>query len=177
MGINEIKLKFNILDNRTVKKCILDLIPTPLHIDRVKSVYLVTGNLDKSSEILKVSKTTVFRILKKNGVKVGKGTKNWKSLYGTLRRRVTTSKWRKNIIERDGGKCCRCDNVSNTVHHITKLSDIRDSILIKYPDLDPFKDYKSLRCFTDLVMKEHDNVEGEVLCTLCHELEHKYEKR
>lgn len=141
--------------------------------DAIK-IYDLTGSLMRTAKILNVSSTTVWRNLKSQNVIVGGGSKNWKRLYLTLRRRVSKSQWRKDILEKYSYKCNSCQSPSNIVHHIKKLSDLRDEIIKNYPQINPFNSFKELRQFTDLVMNLHHQDEGVVLCRDCHEKEHSH---
>lgn len=171
LSFKEIKTKYNILDNRTLKKYLSDLLPN-LSDERLISVYQACGCLNSTAKILGISRTAVWRRLKKGNIEIGSGSKTWKKVYSTLRARVVRSKWRKGILERDNYKCVKCSLESRIVHHITKLSDIRDLILKNNPHINPLNSYKELRLFTDLVMKVHDEIEGITLCNTCHNLEH-----
>jgi hypothetical protein len=51
-----------------------------------------------------------------------------------------------------------------------------DSVAMHNHNINPFKSYTELRTFTDLVMKEHEKVDGVVLCRDCHEFEHYKDK-
>ena len=160
------------LNFRTVKKHIIDLIPEKTSHDRVIEVYLASGSLKDTGNITGYSPTTVWRILTKHRIPVGNGTSSWKRLYHTLRRRVSNSQWRKSILIRDNFTCQKCYVHSNIVHHKTKLSEIRNQILKENPSIDPFRSYKELREFTDLVLKKHNEIEGIVLCGKCHDVIH-----
>jgi biotin operon repressor len=146
--------------------------PIVYNTTRIVEVYLLSGSLDRVAKILNISRVTVWRQLKKAGVSVGSGTKSWKRLYNTLRRRVSKSDWRLQVLQICNSKCILCDINSNVVHHIKKLSDLRDQIIKEYPDINPFNSYQELRKFTDLVMSLHKIEDGVVLCTDCHEKEH-----
>lgn len=146
-----------------VRKC------DPIEVARV---YQVVGSLKRTAKILDISTTTVWRNLKTQNIHVGGGASNWRRLYATLRRRVTTSQWRKDILERDDYKCIKCGEPSNTVHHIKRLADLRDQIVRTYPTINPFNSFGELRQFTDLVMSLHDTKDGIVLCYKCHDKEH-----
>lgn len=156
---------------RTVRKNIPDLVKPKVPVEQVIKVYSVCGSLKKTGRIVALSTTQVWRILTKSGVPVGKN-RSWKRLYGTLRARVSRSEWRKGILERDNYCCVRCGNPSKTVHHKTKLADIRDEVMFENSELNPLESFQDLRKFTDLVMEKHNTVEGEVLCSKCHDLEH-----
>lgn len=161
------------LDNRTVKKYLgNEYLDESTPDSKIVELYELTGDLSRVSDIIGFSRVTVWRALQRKGVKVGKGSNSWKRLYSTIRQRVTKSNWRKNILERDNYTCQKCGEKSKTVHHLTKLSDIRDKILKMYPDINPFLNYQEMTRFSNLVLKEHDNVEGITLCSKCHELEH-----
>lgn len=138
----------------------------------VAKVYNITGTLERTAKILNISRVTVWRNLKSQNINVGKGSSNWKKLYHTLRGRVSKSKWRQSILEKYNHKCAVCLNSSNIVHHIIKLSDLRDKVIKDYPHINPFGSYKELRYFTNLVMDLHTIEGGVVLCHQCHELEH-----
>lgn len=135
-------------------------------------VYQIVGLLNRTAKILGFSRSTIWRVLKSQNIDVGKGSSTWKRLYLTLRRRVSKSQWRKDILERDNYQCIICNNPSKTVHHIKKLSDLRDEIVKNYPHINPFNSFQELRAFTDLVMALHINEDGAVLCKDCHEKEH-----
>ncbi len=134
--------------------------------------YNLTGSLKRVAKIMNISTTTIWRHLTAQNIQVGKGIKNWRRLYNTLRRRVSKSQWRAHILERDNFKCVKCFEPSNTVHHIIKLSDLRDQVLKENPDIDPYNSFQELRKFTDLVMSLHDTEQGIILCSKCHEEEH-----
>lgn len=171
LPLKELRIKHTILDNRTIKKYLSDLLPD-LSDFRVISVYKACGNLDGAAKILGISRTAVWRRLTKNNIEVGSGSKDWKKLYNTIRARATRSLWRKNILERDNYRCVNCGKDSCIVHHVTKLSNIRDSVLKNYPDVNPLNSYQELRKFTDLVMEAHNEIGGITLCNVCHDLEH-----
>lgn len=164
------KLGFNY---RTIIKY-LDEKPVHRKCDphEVARVYQITGSLKRVANILAISPTTVWRNLKSQNIPVGQGTNNWKRLYLTLRRRVSKSKWRQHILERDNYSCTKCGEKSSTVHHIIKLSDLRDKIVKNYPHINPFNSFTELRQFTDLVMELHNTNDGIVLCNKCHDKEH-----
>lgn len=140
----------------------------------VIKIYELTGSLKRTAKILNISSTTVWRNLKSQNVIVGNGSKNWKRLYLTLRGRVSKSQWRKDILKKCDYKCSSCKEPSNIVHHIKKLSDLRDEIIKNYPNINPFSSFKELRQFTDLVMNLHHQDDGVVLCRDCHEKEHSH---
>lgn len=156
---------------RTIKKQILDLTKPKVPVDQVIKVYSVCGSLKKTGRIVALSTTQVWRILTKAGVPIGK-SRSWKRLYGALRARVGRSEWRKRILERDNYCCVRCGHPSNIVHHKTKLSDIRDQVMVENIELNPLESFRDLRKFTDLVLEKHEYIDGEVLCSRCHNLEH-----
>lgn len=141
-------------------------------IERIIELYNLTGSLTRVAIILETSKTSVWRLLAKNNIKLCKGTASWKRLYLTLRRRVSKSEWRQNVLKKYDNKCSICKIDSQTVHHIKKLSDLRDQVLREYPLLNPYRSYSELRKFTDIVMELHKIEDGIVLCTKCHELVH-----
>jgi len=126
------------------------------------------------NKILHISKTTIWRHLKKNNIQIG-GSKDSKRLYGAMRKRVSISTWRKKILELYNYKCSKCYKDSNTVHHIVRLVDIRDYVIEKYK-IDPFSSRKNLSLFLDLVMENHKIEYGVVLCNSCHEECHKLNK-
>lgn len=138
----------------------------------VVNTYRINGTLDGTAKLLGYSTTAIWRHLKKAKIEVGNGAKDSKRLYSALRARTTKSKWRKNILERDNYKCIRCGKDSKTVHHIDKLSVIRDRVFMKNPNINPLRSYKELRIFTDAVMAEHKEENGVVLCNNCHDKEH-----
>lgn len=170
--IGDIKNKFK-YDYRTIKKYLGDLYKkVTIKDEDVIRVYSITGCLKRSAEILGVSSTTIWRRLVKNNTPIGKIVTQ-KRLYRTLRARVTRSTWREKILERDDYKCVKCKTPSTIVHHIKKLSDLRDSVIAEYPQIDPFYDRRSLILFLNLVMGKHEIDYGEVLCKMCHDNEHK----
>lgn len=134
--------------------------------------YQITGSLKRTAKILGVSTTTIWRNIKSQNISVGKGTTNWKRLYLTLRGRVSKSKWRQSVLEKYNYACVFCGGASRTVHHLRKLSDLRDEIVKNYPYINPFNSFEELRQFTDLVMGLHKIEEGVVLCSACHDKEH-----
>lgn len=141
--------------------------------DEAVRVYQITGSLKRTAKILNISATTVWRNLKFKNIDVGNGASTWRRLYATLRRRVSKSQWRKDILQRDNYKCIECGEPSNTVHHIKRLADLRDQIVKTYPDINPFNSYAELRQFTDLVMNLHNEIaDGVVYCSKCHDKEH-----
>jgi predicted DNA-binding transcriptional regulator AlpA len=93
--------------------------------EEIIRIYFITGRLEKVAELLNISKTTVWRRLIKNKTQVGKGSPTWKSLYKTLRARVSRSEWRKKILIRDNYSCVVCSKPAKNVHHLKKLSDVR----------------------------------------------------
>lgn len=176
VSVKDLKVKYNILDNRTLKKYLADLLPD-LSSEKIIAIYQACGSLKSTAKILGISRTAVWRRLQKHSIKVGSGSTSWKKLYSALRARVTRSKWRKDILTRDSNKCIRCSVESCTVHHLTKLSAIRDKVLRENPLINPLNSYQELRQFTDLVMEAHCNVEGITLCSKCHDLEHSKTKK
>lgn len=135
-------------------------------------IYSIVGSLARVAKILNISKVTAWRNLKSEGIVIGTGAKSWRRLYSTLRRRVTKSQWRKDILQKYDYKCAICKAETNIVHHSKKLSDLRDEVVQFHPDINPFNSYAELRQFTDLVMMSHKIEEGIVLCRVCHENEH-----
>ena len=159
---------------RTLMKYIGDLLPRYPNDDRFMEVYALTGSLKRTAQILGVGSTaTVWRRLKKNNVIVGHGANNWKRLYFTLRRRVSKSQWRADVLAKYNAKCAICQEPSQTVHHQTMtLADIRDMVIKQHPDINPFRSFNELRQFTDLVMEYHNTCDGIVLCRQHHEEQH-----
>ena len=135
-------------------------------------IYKITGSLKRTANILNISPVTVWRNLKTQGINIGTGISNWKRLYATLRRRVSKSQWRQDILIKYDYKCVMCNTQSNIVHHTKKLSDLRDSVVKNYPHIDPFNSFAELRQFTDLVMSLHNVDDGIILCKSCHESVH-----
>ncbi len=156
----------------TIIKYVRDLRVVKLDPRVVGRVYRVNGTLQGTAKALGISTTTVWRHLQKCGIKVGNGAVDSVRLYRTLRARVSRSDWRQRILDRDNRLCTKCNTPSITVHHITKLSEIRDYVLLANPSLNPFGSFRDLREFTDAVMMAHDTVDGIVLCNRCHDLEH-----
>jgi hypothetical protein len=166
--IKELKLNYRTvakyLNNKPDKrKC------NPIEAIRI---YQITGSLKRTASILGISKVTVWRNLKSQNVNVGKGATNWKRLYLTLRKRVSKSTWRQAILEKYNYMCVLCSAPSRTVHHLKKLSDLRDEVVKNYPQINPFNSFEELRQFTNLVMELHKMEDGIVLCTECHNKEH-----
>lgn len=156
--------------HQTIKKYI-DNTKFKIKDERVVEIYEICGSLERTGKILGLSSTSVWRRLQKLNVVVGQGSKSWKRLYLTLRRRVSKSNWRKEVLVKFNNQC-DCGKISNIVHHIKKLSDLRDEVIKNYPHINPFESYQKLRQFTDLVMSLHSIDDGIVLCKDCHEKEH-----
>lgn len=158
----------------TVKKNVSDLIPRKRIVsdERVLSLYRATGQTKRVSSITGLSKVTIWRRLVANGVEIGHGATTWKSLYGSIRAKVIKSEWRKKILDRDNYKCVTCGDKTTTVHHKTKLADIRDKVLREHPGIDPFNSAHELKLFSNLVIAEHEGVEGITLCSRCHSALH-----
>ena len=110
----------------------------------VVRIYLIVGSLARVSKLLNISKVTVWRNLKTESINVGSKSLSWKKLYNTLRGRVTTSNWRKNILKKYHNQCAICKTPSNIVHHIKKLSNLRDEIVKLHPEINPFNSYKKI---------------------------------
>jgi 5-methylcytosine-specific restriction endonuclease McrA len=158
----------------TVMKYVRDLHVPIVRISdkRVIQFYRLTGRLAATASMASLSKTTVWRRLKKYGVVVGKGTRDSKRLYTTLRARIVRSEWRQSILRRDRSKCVECGTASNTVHHTRRLATIRDIVALE-TNVDPFASFADLRRFTDAVMAAHVPSDGIVLCKHCHAAKHR----
>lgn len=143
-----------------------------LDTNEVVRIYRINGTLNGTAAVLNTTGSSVWRHLTKAGVTVGNGANDSIRLYKTLRRRVSRSEWRQCILDRDLHACRRCETPSNIVHHIKRLSLMRDEVAKENPSLNPFGSYQELRAFTDAVMLKHTLDLGEVLCRTCHEKEH-----
>lgn len=158
--------------NTTVVKYVRDLFPVRASDDEVVRVFRLTGNLRRAGGLLQLSATTVWRRLQRAGVEVGTGARDSRRLYKTLRRRVSRSAWRQQVLARDQACCRECGAPSTTVHHVKRLSVIRDEIA-RETGINPFQSYQDLRAFTDAVMAAHRPEDGVVLCTTCHDTGHR----
>jgi len=140
--------------------------------EKIKQIYLLTGSLVRVANILNISTTTVWRQLQKAKVKVGKGCSSWKKLYSSIRGRIKRSQWHKDILTKYNSKCIKCNTDSKTVHHLMKVSNLRDQIIKSHPEINPYNSRQEVKMFLDLVMKLHTPEIGVVLCHTCHSKEH-----
>lgn len=159
-------------DYRTIKKYLGELYQEiKIDDEQIVKVYNITGCLNRTSTIIGLSRVTIYRRLIKNNIGVGLKVTS-KRLYNTLRKRVSDSEWRRAILERDNKSCVRCSKPSIIVHHVIKLSDLRDKVIKENPELNPFENRKNLSKFLDIIMSMHNLEDGITLCSLCHDREH-----
>lgn len=158
---------------RIIAKYVEDMRKRQVTHQEVNRAYRLTGSVKDAAKLLSVHPSTVWRHLTDQGVVVADGAKDAARLYRALRKRVNESQWRQDVLARDGGRCIKCDDPSDIVHHEGyRLAAMRDDVFRKHPEIDPFRSRRQLIKFIDRVMEMHRVEDGETLCKPCHDAVH-----
>lgn len=109
----------------------------------------------------------------KKGLRVGENHPNWKggvtSLSARLREYLTSYKFQKGILSRDGNKCRICGNKNNLhIHHIIPFKNILDRIIIQNYPLSPTNNLEEL--YNIAIRNEELNNTNNLItvCSMCH---------
>ena len=87
------------------------------------------------------------------------------NFYTTIANKLWRS-WKRDILARDGYVCTKCGSKQNLhVHHLDRMSDIRDRVLTDNPGLSVESNKEEL---ADLIIGAHKNARGVTLCKKCH---------
>lgn len=134
-----------------------NLNPSFKDIDYYRIVELYCCENNDAYQIAKkmnISETTVYNLLKMNGIKrrktKGANSNLWKGGITPLHVRIRTCAkyhcWRRNIFKRDNYTCQWTNKRGGElhVHHKTRFSKIFQDFLLTYKDLDPIIDVERL---------------------------------